>query len=197
MLMLAEIRHRWESIRELFKYSQKILCTHVSVSRKGLRLVGIYQKNKFVKIPAYGISHVSRARILKHSMEAEKSIFREELSFQNFLCFVLKTVLWKQLGKHKIRSTDSTFAFFIENICRLIRKSWNHNHTFSRSLIWKSFRIRALNSNPKVDLCTLANCRVHHEPSTEGTVHSPLPLLFSLGIRVLLTLLQDGARGMS
>ncbi len=71
MLMLAEIRHRWESIRELFKYSQQILCTHVSVIRKGVSLVGIYQKNKFVKIPVYGISRVSRARILKHLMEAE------------------------------------------------------------------------------------------------------------------------------
>jgi hypothetical protein len=59
----------------------------------------------------HNIPKESRALILKHFMEAEKSTFRGELSFQRsagftvatIFCFVLKTVLWNHVEKHKIR----------------------------------------------------------------------------------------------
>jgi hypothetical protein len=94
----------------------------------------------------------TRARILKHSMEAEKSTFRGELSFQGQsvqqglhwlqLFVLLRKTFVKTVQKTlKLDQKWSTFAFCFENIHRLIWKPCTH--TFSPTVISKCLRIRA------------------------------------------------------
>ncbi len=59
------------------------------------------------------------------------------LYFKIFLC--------SQFDKNKNLKNETTFAFYIENICRLIWKPWNQ--TFSPAVIQKSLRIRAMNAS--------------------------------------------------
>jgi hypothetical protein len=89
------------------------------------------------------------ARILKHLLEAEKSTFWGELSFQRSECTaeltvatILCVLYFKDFSVLTVWKNDATFAFYIENIRRLIWKPWNQ--TFSPVVIWNSLRIRAL-----------------------------------------------------
>ncbi len=121
----------------------------VRVSQKGYLTGQSSDRNLAIHRLRQKKSRKSWARILKHLMEAEKSTLRGELSFQRLKCtaglkffvFCFENCFVETVWK-KIKYNESTFAFFIENICRLIRKSWNH--TFSPTFIWKSLRIRAL-----------------------------------------------------
>ncbi len=101
----------------------------------------------------YALVNISWARILKHLLEAEKSTFRGELSFQRSECtagltvstilcvFYLKDFSVLTVWKHNKLGKMTLHLHFHWNICRFIWKP--RNKTFSPAIIWKSLRIRA------------------------------------------------------
>ncbi len=134
------------------------------------------------------------ARILKNLIEAEKSTFRGELSFQRsectagftvatqFLWYFLKTFFFNSLEKQINLLNDATFAFYIKIFFILIWQPWTY--TFSPAVTWKSLRIRALVSIQYIiSLCPYPSINTSFDPpyfSLDTTFKQVFKILFYL-----------------